>query len=345
MAKKKPETKKMKMKGKGDIEESLKIGSMEIRLSISNRLKILFMTIGISLGIIIVGFLVSGKEEFTGVFANLIILSTFIMAVPQFLISYQEYRAIKEMEAKFPTFLRDIIESLSAGLPLHKAILNVSKLDYGKFSVELRKAANQITWGIPVNRVLNQFADRVKRSKRMFTSLKLINESYTSGGDVISILNTVADNSNLLEDAEKERQSLLSQYVLLMYAISIMFIVIVVAISKLIMPIFSQTAGSEEASEMIGLGNPCDNCMGFECVPCSLYEGTSYYLFSIDPDNISAYYVSLFFYMSVMQAIFSGLVAGQIGDNSVTAGVKHSLIMVSITIGTFYFLIYFNILG
>jgi flagellar protein FlaJ len=336
----------LKIKEKKDIEKTITIGGSQFDIALSKRMYVLLITVGISLVLLTLGYLVSGGREFVGVLANLILLCTFIIAVPQFLFTYRQFKSVKEMEERFPALLRDIIESLTAGLPLHQAMINVSKMDYGKLTPEVKRAANQITWGVPVTRVLNQMADRLKSSKRLYTSIKLINESYTSGGDVISILDTVANNSNLLEDAEKERKALLNQYVLLMYAICIMFIIIVVAISRLIMPIFESTAGgSEEAGEFLGLGNPCDTCSMVECIPCGLYEATSYYLFSIESDNIASYYVSLFFYMSVVQAIFSGLVAGQIGENSVTAGVKHSLIMVSITMGTFYFMIYFKVLA
>jgi flagellar protein FlaJ len=41
----------------------------------------------------------------------------------------------------------------------------------------------------------------------------------------------------------------------------------------------------------------------------------------------TCYYRALFLLMAIVQGIFSGLVAGQIGEGSVTAGIKHSLIM------------------
>lgn len=327
--------KRIRGKKKGYIE---KLGT---KIELSKERKILIATLFIAAVLVTFGFMTSNF----GVLANLILLSTFIVAVPQFVLMYERYRDIKEMEEKFPVFLRDVIESMGAGIPLHQAIINNSRFDYGRLSVEVKKMASQISWGLPLNKVLDQFADRVKRSKRLCTSIKIINESYQSGGDVISILDTVTDHSNLLEEAEKERKSLLNQYVVLMYAISIIFIVIVVAINKLMMPIFQTTPTGGEVSEVLGITNPCDTCHGFDCTVCRLYETTSMYVFSIDPTSISAYYVSLFFFMSLMQAIFSGLVAGQIGENSITAGIKHSLMLVSITLGTFYFLIYFKILG
>ena len=312
------------------------------KIILSSEVKILFVTIFIAAVLIILGVISSNF----GILANLILLSTFIVAVPQFLVMYEKYRDVREMQEKFPAFLRDVIESMTAGVSLHQAIINNSKFDYGKLSKEVKKMANQLTWGLPLTKVLTQLANRVKSSKRLYASVKIINESYISGGDVISILSTLTDHSNILEEAEKERKSLLNQYVVLMYAISIIFIVIVVAINRLMVPIFEATSIGAEAGEAIGMTNPCDPdlCNGFDCAVCELYTITSVNVFSIDPTSIGAYYISVFFFMSIIQAVFSGLVAGQIGENSVKAGVKHSLILISITLGTFYFLIYFKIL-
>jgi len=280
-----------------------------------------------------------------GILANAILLSTFVVAVPQFLFLYESYRNLKYMEEKFPVFLRDIIESLRSGMPLHKSIITSGAFDYGRLSVEIKKMTNQLTWGLPLDKVLDQFADRVKRSKRLFTSIKIIREAHLSGGDAVSTIETVANNSNILEEAEKERRSTLNQYVILMYAICFIFIGIVVAINNLMIPIFEVSSATVGGGEVIGVTNPCLSCTDLSCIVCNLFQGTSAYIFSIDPTTIASYYIALFFFMSIIQAIFTGLVAGQIGENSVTAGIKHSLVLTSITFGTFYFLIYLGIIG
>jgi flagellar protein FlaJ len=309
--------------------------------NLSRDKKILIITILASIALLSFA---AWTENF-GVLANVIIISTFLIAVPQFLVLYDKYRNLKEMEERFPVFLRDIIEALQSGVPLHKAIISTNKSDYGKLTPEVKKMTNQLTWGLPLDNVLDQFANRVASRKRLFTSIKIIRESYLSGGDVLSTLGTVADNANLLEESEKERSSLLNQYVILMYAISFIFIGIVVAINNIMVPIFKMSSTTGGGTELLVLSNPCNTCFGFMCSICSIYETTASLIFSADPSSIGAYYVSLFFFMSIIQSAFSGLVAGQIGESSVKAGVKHSLIMVSITFGTFYFLIYLGLLG
>jgi flagellar protein FlaJ len=44
-------------------------------------------------------------------------------------------------------------------------------------------------------------------------------------------------------------------------------------------------------------------------------------------EGSGCYYNGLFVVMVAVQGIFSGLVAGQLGEGSVIAGVKHSMIM------------------
>jgi len=285
------------------------------------------MAISTTLSIILI--LISVISKDIGVFGNAMILTTVIMSIPFFLLRYQKYKELKDIERKFPDFLRDLTESLRAGLPLHKAIQNASKSEYGALSKEIKKMANQLSWGMTIDKVLDQFAERVKGSKRLYTAIKIIKESNFSGGDVPATLEAVADNVNMLEDAEKEKKSVLSQYIVLMYAISILFLVIVVAITRLLLPIFK----SSGVGGMVGLVNPCEVCSGLSCSICSLFQATSS-IFNVKSET-SSYYTALFFYMAIIQAIFSGIVVGVISENSVTAGIKHSLILAGIVFGTF----------
>lgn len=337
--------KKIKNPTKQKTEPTPKEPTFELKSLLKPKLnkerKILVATLVGSIIFIALAALIGDK----GILANAILLSTFVVATPQFLFLYESYMNLKYMEEKFSVFLRDIIESLRSGMPLHKSIIASGAFDYGRLSVEVKKMTNQLTWGLPLDKVLDQFADRVKRSKRLFTSIKIIREAHLSGGDVVSTIETVANNANILEEAEKERRSTLNQYVILMYAICFIFIGIVVAINNLMLPIFEVSSATVGGGEVIGIINPCSTCFDLSCTVCSLFQGTSAYIFSIDPTTIASYYIALFFFMSIIQAIFTGLVAGQIGENSVTAGIKHSLVLTSITFGTFYFLIYLGILG
>jgi flagellar protein FlaJ len=148
----------------------------------------------------------------------------------------------------------------------------------------------------------------------------------------------------MLVESEKEKKSILSQYVVLMYAIALIFIAIVVAINKLLLPIFSSTT-ELGVGESIGLVNPCESCFDLACNICNGYNFISSFFLRIETTGIASYYTALFFTMSLIQSFFAGLVAGQISENSLVAGLKHSLILVAVTWGAFLILIQVGLLG
>jgi len=321
------ENKKKKFGGLGEI-------------SLTPEKKIVLISVTITAIIIVIGYITNNA----GVIGNGIILGIFLIAVPLVLFQYEKFRTIKEIEEKFPLFLRDVVESIHSGMPFHQAIVANSRLDYGRLSREVKKMAHQISWGMTVNKVLDQFTERVKSSKRLYASLKTVRESYLTGGDVVSTLDSVADNLTQLDDAEKERRMLLNQYVMLMYAVAFIFVGIVVSINKLLVPVF-QISQSPGGAEALGLTNPCLAPLGMEAFICDIYSLPAKYIFIIDPTTIGAYYTSLFFFMTVIVSITSGLVAGQISENSVTAGMKHSAIMTGAVVGTMLILKFVNLLG
>lgn len=330
-----------------------------LNLDLTDPRHILIVTMSLTVVTILVGFL-SGNVGVLGIF---FVIGVFVNVTPQILIYYQRFRGIKEMEETFPAFLRDLTENIRSGMPFHKAIITASKNDYGALTPEVKKMAHQISWGVTLDKVLDKFSERMKVSKRIYASSRIIRESFLSGGQVVTTLESVADSANSLEDAEKEKKSLLSQYVLLMYAISIIFVVIIAAISKFLIPIFSSgqdTASGGAVSAVIALENPCSTCTGLECAICenvynNLYQCMLAPAKQVESicklkdvgvlNQISTYYTSLFFMMALIQSILSGIIAGQISEGSVKAGIKHSIILAGVTVGAFMIMIQLGFLG
>ena len=142
---------------------------------------------------------------------------------------------------------------------------------------------------------------RVKSSDFLRRSIAIILESYRSGGDVAEVMESVAESARLVKELESERRSKFNQQLLIMYAIYIIFIIIIVALNKILLPMFALSA-----SQDIG--------------------GVSFAMGTLDPE----FYRTIFLHMILMQAIFAGLIAGQVGEGSVVAGIKHSAIMLAI---------------
>jgi flagellar protein FlaJ len=312
---------------------------LKIKLSVEQ--KIVLIAISITGFLILLGILSPDEKTRIGVISNAFILLAFMLILPIVFIRYQRERALREMEEKMPIFLRDLVESISSGVPFHQAIILSSKLDYGELSKEIKKMANQISWGMPVNKVLDQFIERVKSSRKLFVSLKILRESYLTGGEIVSTLNSVADNLTQLNEIEKERKSILNQYVVLIYALVFVFVAILVAINKLMVPIFR--ASEIPGGESLGFKSPCEGNPSFIC---AIFSIPAQYIFSLsDPTSIGGYYISVFFYMSTIIAIACGIVIGEITEKSIFSGLKHSLILTIAVWGILLLLKVLNFIG
>jgi flagellar protein FlaJ len=316
---------------------------MKQKIELSKERK--FLVIGIILSLLLILFgIISGD---VGVLGNTIILSIFLFIIlPQSIFTYTKYRDLREMELRFPGFLRDLVESTKAGIPLHKAIILASKTDYGPLSKEISKMAYQLSWNVNILKVLEQSRERLRKSDLLNKNMRILIETYRSGGSIDDTLDALSSTLMTIQETQKERKSTLDQYVVAMYVITFIFIGIVVGINKLMVPIFTAVAGGEGPVGNF-LSNPCDICLyggDISCSPCYIYFSICSF-FHVDKAQISCYYLALFFSMSVIQAITGGLVAGQIGEGSVTAGIKHSLIMLIVDSGIFFIFVRLGLLG
>jgi len=318
---------------------------MNLKLELSKERKILLVCIIISVLLLMFG-VFSGIQ---GVLGNTIILSAFIIIVPQLISNYINYRNMKEIESRFPNFLRDLVESTRAGMPLHKAIIFSSHTDYGALTPDIKKMAHQLSWNVNIIKVLEQAKERLEKSETLSRAFRILLETYNSGGSIDNTLNSLSSTMMTIQDTEKERKSTLSQYVIAMYVISLVFIGIIVGINWLMVPIFQAMATPSSGVSPIGgiIANPCNSCLyavDVGCTPCGIYSGICS-VFGSEPSSIGCYYLALFFSISIIQSLMGGLVAGQIGEGSVVAGIKHSLILVSITIAAFLILVPLGLIG
>ena len=67
---------------------------------------------------------------------------------------YLHHRRIYKIDTIFPDFIRDIASSRRAGMTFTNAILFASKGSYGLLTEEIKKTAQQISWGSSVEEAL-----------------------------------------------------------------------------------------------------------------------------------------------------------------------------------------------
>jgi flagellar protein FlaJ len=301
-------------------------------------IKILVLLFSVIL--IIIGYLTKD----IGVFANLLIISTFLIFATFAFFEYEHYRQWKEMEDKLPNFLHDLTETMASGVPLPKAIKIVSKNDYGSLNSIVKYLSNQISWNVPVHKALDRVIEKTRRSKKLSTAFSILREAQMSGGNTVSVLTSLSESLELLKQIEKERKSILSQYTVIIYAISFIFLGVVAMINRVLLPIFASPQVAGMGGTGMGIVDPCAVCSGLSCDVCNLFAFLAYNFLGM-PQEKPYYFASIFFLLSIIQAAFAGLVAGQVAEGSVRAGIKHSLILLSIVMASYLLLFRIGIIG
>src|SRR3989338_5824120 len=262
--------------------------------------------------------------------ANMLFLGMLLMIMPYSLYKFFLLKRIRAYEREFPNFLRDLAESQRAGLSLIQALQAVSKSDYGPLTKEVKKINNQLSWNVSLEKVLKSFGDRVSESRLITRSILIINQANKSGGNVEDSMEALADNMESIKEAQQEKAVLLNQQVVMMYAIFFVFLGITIALIKFLIPLLQTQAQSGGFGVQGFNSNPCSVCTTSSdpaCVGCNVFYSVAVAFDLGKAGEEAAYYKALFLSMILVQGFFSGLIAGQIGADSVVVGIKHSLIM------------------
>jgi len=223
----------------------------------------------------------------------------FIVALAPFVFSIMhENRIASEKEEMFLEFSRNLVESVKAGTPISKSILNVKGRAYGELSPHIKKLSNQIAMGIPLNAALKVFSKDIN-NKTISRAITLIGQAERAGGEIGEILEAVAGAVSESDKLKKERKASISTLVVQGYIIFFVFLVIILVMQFQMLPMVSGI------SDLGDLGVAGIQSVGSE---------------GISQEEMS----SSFLYMLLIQGFFTGLVIGKLSEGNVKAGIKHS---------------------
>lgn len=302
-----------------------------MNFKIDKKMKTILISIGIAAMLIVIG-LLSGDM---GILGNLMVISVFIFVVPQFLIKYSELVWIRSVEEQFPNFIRSVADSVRSGMSFKEAIDIASKSDFGKLTNEIKDMKSKLAWGVDFMKVLDIFSNRTKESKMIRESMEIIKESFRAGGNIAETLDSIGMNVLMLKEVEAERASMAKEQSMLMYGIFFLFIGIIIATIYVMVPILvEQQSLSQVSTAGAGFNMKVeDPCLNGPIFPCAYFDATGVFL-GVEK-GIGLYYTALFFNVVVVLSIFMGLIIGQLAQNSVVAGGKHSLILLMASIAIF----------
>jgi flagellar protein FlaJ len=265
----------------------------------------------LSLLIIVMDFIFFGG---TDLFYFVLGIAFVIAGFPFFLYLVLETNRMREKDRMFIEFSRNLVESVQAGTPISKSIINVRVKDYGVLNPHVRKLANQISLGIPVKTSLQTFSRDIG-SDTISKAINIISESEKAGGEIESILESVVTSVSQIDKLKKERRNAMYGLVVQGYIIFLIFIIIMVVMEFKILPITTglttDTGSDEDIQDLAGVG------LG------GIASG----------EKASAEELARpFLWLLLIQGFFAGLVIGKLSEGSIKNGLKHSFILMVIGI-------------
>jgi len=200
------------------------------------------------------------------------------------------------LEAGVTSFLRDLTEVRKTGLSPEKCIESLSKRDYGAFSKELRKISAEISWGIPLKRVMMDFLHRTKSWMVQIVMFLLV-ETVDVGGGTIAMVESLANFNNLTSEVEKEKKMSVRPYIMMPYLAAILLVA--------------------TTTMMLGFTT------GFGITSTGV---------SATSAAAKGMAQMIFLTSVVFNSYLIGIVAGKISEESIAAGFKHAAILVVIAV-------------
>jgi len=191
------------------------------------------------------------------------------------------------------SFLRDLTEVRKTGLSPEKCIESLSHREYGVFSKELRKISSEISWGLPLKKVMMDFISRTKSWMTQIVMFLLV-ETVDVGGGTIEMIESLARFNNQTQEVEKEKKSSTRPYIMMPYFAALLLVV--------------------TTSMMLGFTTGTIGVAG-----------------ATPPANMD-WIRQVFMTSAIFYSYMLGIVAGKISEESIAAGFKHAAILVVISI-------------
>jgi archaeal flagellar protein FlaJ len=238
------------------------------------------------------------------------VFAVLICIVPVAILDLKEQFRVTNLENALPNFFRDLAGMNDSGMTLPTAVHLVAQAEYGTLTPHIKKLDNEMSWGVNFVEALYRFGQGLG-TKLADRSVDLIAKASKAGGDVSEVLRAAAKDTFEVVNLQTERSNNMLIYVIIvLVSFAVFLFVIAILVSSFLTTM--ATAGQAAAG-----------------------SGAKGFMGQID----IFIYKRLFSHAAMLQGLFSGMVAGQMGEGRFVAGLKYSAIMLLIAWVTFRFFI------
>ena len=237
---------------------------------------------------------------------DLLAVAFLVAATPSAYLLWRERARRLALDARLPDLLSDLASLHKAGLTLHESLLTAAKGDYGPLTPDVRQAADQVRWNVPVLTVLHNLQRRI-RTPVSERTLAVVLEAGRTGGNVAEVLETAAANGRALLALREQRARSMGLYTIITYVASIIFIGVALSLQAVFVPRMIEAFGNA-AGPGLGLSSGIPTAEEFR---------------------------NLFYAAALVQSVGNGLVGGIMSDGTVAGGLRHSVAMVTLCFAGF----------
>ena len=252
---------------------------------------------------------VAAQVETAVVTATAIVLSVYA------LVYEVKKRRIRRIESAVPDFLDRLASVNEAGTSVVSSLRRVAGSDLEALTADVRRVRVDMDWGADATSALHRLESRVA-SPMTSRAVVLVTNAMHASGDIAPVLRIAADEARATWALRRERRQVMLTYLIVIYVSFLVFLGVIAALSVSFIPAI------EEASTGAG-GTPTEVGGGLGGIAGGLGEIDTFA------------YEQLFFHAAAIQALCSGIVAGQLGEGSVADGAKHAAILLILTLVAF----------
>jgi TrmH family RNA methyltransferase len=174
-------------------------------------------------------------------------------------------------------------------------------------SYEIRRIKRDMDWGANFSEALMRFEKRVS-TPVIARTVTLITKASEMSGQISEVLSIASSDAKMSEALKRERLTEMFIYTAIVYLSFFVFLFVVAVLTMQFLPILASvnTEGLPATGSLSGFGTIA-----------------------------IATFARILYHACLIQALFSGLIAGQMGESSLAAGVKHSCVLLIIALVTF----------
>ena len=226
-----------------------------------------------------------------------VVITIIIALAPLSFFHEMKKRWMNRIRDQIPEFLKDLAGICSTGATLQQAIEIVAETGKGGIYDEVKKMQKDIEWGSGLVEAFAKFSNRLK-VPALTRVVVVLMDVLRIGGDLTEALHLCARDAELERTLVRERKVNMLIYVIIIYIAFFAFLGIMYMLFT-------------------------------KFFPSMFKSGSTLFRSTVNKNEL----IWVMGQATLLQALFSGIVAGVMGEGDPLSGIKHSIIMLIATLG------------